>query len=76
MSPRIARHESALFLAVGHIFLTDAGRVSLTTVVQPGRLTGLAAVELLLERIEGRHERKRHLVGAELIVRSTTGPRL
>lgn len=56
-----------------NIFASSIGRVSLTTVDQSGRQTGLASARLLLERIEGRKEPKRFVVPTKLIVRATSG---
>lgn len=49
------------------------GHIQLTTVEQPSESIARHAVELVLERIEGRTEPKHVLTEPRLIVRSTTG---
>jgi LacI family transcriptional regulator len=47
-------------------------RISLTTINQNGREMGRRAVEMLLERVEGRRESRYIEVATELVVRSST----
>jgi LacI family transcriptional regulator len=49
-------------------------RIGLTTINQNGREMGRRAVELLLERVEGRRESRYIEVATELVVRSSTFP--
>jgi LacI family transcriptional regulator len=57
------------------IALGGLGRVSLTTVAQPRDELARLAVELLVDRIEGRNERARAItLEPSLLVRGSTGP--
>jgi DNA-binding LacI/PurR family transcriptional regulator len=53
--------------------LAGTGAVSLTTLHQPRQQLGRRAMELLLERIEGRTDARHELIEPRLIARSTTG---
>ncbi|PHP53522.1 LacI family DNA-binding transcriptional regulator [Actinomyces ruminis] len=57
-----------------NVHATALHRVSLTTIDQSGQQTGQAAIELLLERIEGRAESAQQVIKPTLVVRSTTAP--
>ncbi|RAX20688.1 LacI family transcriptional regulator [Actinomyces sp. Z5] len=57
-----------------NVHTTALRRVSLTTIDQSGEQTGKAAIDLLLERINGRAEPTRRIIEPTLVTRSTTAP--
>ncbi len=66
--------EDLSVVGYDNIYASTINRVSLTTVDQSGRETGVASIRMLLERINGRTEPKQFVVAPRLIVRRTSGP--
>jgi LacI family transcriptional regulator len=66
--------EDLTVVGYDNIAVTGITRLSLTTIDQSGLLTGAAAANLLLERMNGRTTPSRYVIPPRLIVRATSGP--
>lgn len=55
-----------------NIYISQIGRVSLTTVDQSGQMTGSTSARLLVERIHGRTQPVHYVIAPRLVPRSTT----